>query len=360
MQLQSNNHSIWIESEWLPVKSFFNQKKFSSITILVDENTKKHCLPEFLKGFSEEKISQIIEVPAGEINKNLIIASLIWESLFKNRADRKSLLINLGGGMITDIGAFAASTYKRGISYIQIPTTLLSMVDASVGGKTGIDFFGEKNIIGTFSYPEMVFINPIFLKTLPDVEIKSGVSEILKHGLIADRDLFYKTASILEGNQLTDFMDLNLIYKSVEIKNKIVSEDPYEKGKRKLLNFGHTVGHAVESLSLKNNSKPLNHGQSIAIGMVVELFLSLEKGFFPEHEIKPVLNALNYLFPKDFIPSESFESLWMIMLNDKKNDSGLVNFTYLKRIGEGVVDGQIQKESLLKALEFFNSVLEIS
>lgn len=335
-----------------------NLSQFSSLTILGDNNTKIYCLPRLYKMFPKLRDSVFIEIPSGESNKNLETCSLIWDSLYNHKIDRKGLLINLGGGVITDMGAFAASTFKRGISFFQIPTTLLSMVDASIGGKTGIDFQGAKNILGTFMNPVGVWIDTGFLETLPFSEIYSGFSEIVKHGLIADPELFDKIAK--DAAKLYRSLDSiqNLVARSVSIKNTIVLEDPFEKGLRKLLNFGHTLGHALESHSF-NTDHPLNHGQAIAIGMVGESYLSSIAGLLSEAELKRIVQVLKPLHPNRPILESEFSTLYSLMLNDKKNTSGSINFTFLDRIGKGKIDQGADQMAIFNSFKFFNSILDI-
>ena len=239
-EIKADNYSVWIGENSI---SKLDVSQYSKIGILVDENTKEFCLPLL----SEIKKSVIIEIKSGEENKNIDSCNLIWEALTKNCFDRNSLLINLGGGVIGDMGGFCASTYKRGIEFIQIPTSLLAMVDASVGGKLGVDFNGLKNQVGLFSNPKSVIINPKFLETLPEDELRSGFAEVVKHALIVDKNLW----NHLKNNPFQDLYWEEIIESSVQIKNKIVMSDPKEKGERKKLNFGHTFGHAIESYYLE-------------------------------------------------------------------------------------------------------------
>ncbi len=263
----------------------------------------------------------------------------------------------MGGGVVTDLGAFAASTFKRGIDFVQVPTTLLSMVDASIGGKTGIDFKGEKNMVGTFTNPKAVFIQSEFLKTLPIEEVKSGISEMIKHGLIADREIFNQILENLIDGNFSEISSNTNIYRSINLKNKIVLEDPLETGNRKLLNFGHTIGHAIESLSLKEDSFPLNHGASVAIGMICESYLSTHEGNLRDEELKQIIPPLLKLIPNKKIKEPDFGKLWDLMSNDKKNKDGKVNFTFLKRIGEGLIDGIASQRLIYDSFNYYNSVL---
>lgn len=356
--IQSKDYPVFIGSDE-PIEQQLNLNTYSTVVVLVDNNTKKFCLPRLYKMFPKLQDSRLIEVPGGESYKNLETCSLIWKSLFDYKIDRKGLIINLGGGVITDMGAFAASTFKRGIPFFQIPTTLLSMVDASVGGKTGIDFEGAKNILGTFTSPLGVWIHSEFLETLSDSEMYSGFSEMVKHGLIQDRSLFEKLITpfpqILQDKSALEA----LIIESIKIKNQIVLADPFEKGQRKLLNFGHTIGHALESQSFLG-SHPLNHGQAIAMGMVCESYLSNKKHLLPTLELNEVLFALKKLFPHNTIREVDFDSIYSIMENDKKNISGNINFTFLESIGKGLIDQTASKEEIFESFKYFNSILDIS
>ncbi len=361
--IKCKDYFVFFESDLLNFTTFLTSISPTSVCILVDENTVEKCLPVFFLAFPWLNSSEIIQIPSGETHKNLDTASFIWQKLMLKKADRKALLINLGGGVITDLGAFVASTYKRGINFVQVPTTLLSMVDAAIGGKTGLDFMGEKNMIGTFCFPKAIWINPLFLNTLPISEIKSGVSEMIKHGLIADEKLFYGLARILEKESIYELLNTEYIIRSLEIKLQIVEKDPFENGGRKLLNFGHTIGHAIESFSLKKNeekeSRPLNHGEAIAIGMVCEAYLSTEAGFLSKDTLHKILPTLKRLFPKYPLLPESFEDLWQTILNDKKNESGLANFTFLKKIGEGEINRTAHQEAVFSSFIYFNSILDI-
>src|ERR1700744_5400485 len=248
-------------------------------------------------------------------------------------ADRQSLLINLGGGVISDLGGFAASTYKRGIDFVHVPTTLLSQVDASVGGKTGIDMDNIKNIIGTFTQPKAVFIEHSFLKTLPARQTLSGLAEMLKHGLICDASYWKQ----LKNSDLKN-PSAELVYKSVEIKNKVVIEDPHEKGIRKSLNFGHTIGHAVETYSLVNDEKPLTHGEAIAIGMICEARLSNLKIGLSDAELKEITETIDSLYQKYQIAGSCHKELDVIMQKDQNNQSGNLNCILLKSRGHSQID----------------------
>jgi 3-dehydroquinate synthase len=258
---------------------------------------------------------------------------------------------NLGGGVVTDMGGFVASTYKRGIDFINIPTTLLSQVDASVGGKTGIDIDNVKNMVGTFTLPQAVFIETMFLKTLPERELLSGFAEIIKHGLIAD-SAYYEQ---LKGSNYKQ-PDAGIIHRSVKIKNDVVTADPLEKGLRKILNFGHTIGHAVESYSLTKDKKPLTHGEAIAIGMICEAYLSVKNNTLKEEELSDICIYITSIYPQYTIQSKSFEQLRALMESDKKNEHGMIMFSLLSAIGTCEYNCRVSETDIIESLNYYNTV----
>ncbi len=327
-EIIASNYSIWIGENSL---SKLNAGSYSKIAILVDENTKRDCLSKLPK--LENPI--IIEIQSGEENKNLATCNFIWEELTKHNFDRNSLLINLGGGVIGDMGGFCASTYKRGIDFIHIPTTLLAMADASIGGKLGVDFNHLKNQIGLFTNPKSVIINPVFLQTLIENQFKSGFAEVVKHALIADENLW----SIITT---TDFEKLNwekIITLSVELKNKIVFTDSKEKGERKKLNFGHTFGHAIESYYLEKGT-PILHGEAIFMGMILETELS-NLSNSKKNEIK---NYILSNFGLPYTPAKT--ELLKFLKNDKKNKAEKINFSLLNGIGNCTIDNLLTEDEL--------------
>ena len=328
MIIKANNYPIVIGENSL---TEFNFKDYSQIAILVDENTKRDCLHK-LSNFDN---SIIIEIKSGEEYKNINTCNFIWEQLTKNNFDRNSLLINLGGGVIGDLGGFCASTYKRGIDFVHIPTTLLAMVDASVGGKLGIDFNGFKNQIGIFNNPKSVLINPTFLETLPENQLKSGFAEAVKHALISDVNLWKEL-------QNTSFENLdwkNIIKTSVQIKNKIVSADPFEKGERKKLNFGHTFGHAIESFYLEKET-PILHGEAVFMGMILETEISN----LSKTEKNEITNYILSNFALPYTPKKY--NLHKFLINDKKNQSGKISFSLLNKIGNCTIDNLFSTDEL--------------
>ena len=279
--ITANNYSVYFDSKgYETLAEMLKPSHYSKIFILVDENTSQYCLPHLLNNLATEIEIEIIELEVGEIHKNIATCTEVWGALSDLGGDRKSILINLGGGVISDLGGFVACTFKRGIDFINIPTTLLSMVDASIGGKNGVDLGNLKNQIGIIREPKAVIIDTQFLSTLPQNEMRSGLAEMLKHGLIFDEKYWNEFKDL---NQ-KDFADFDqLIHRSVEIKNEIVMQDPTENGIRKALNFGHTLGHAIESYFLENeNKKTLLHGEAIAVGMILESYISWKKELLTE------------------------------------------------------------------------------
>jgi 3-dehydroquinate synthase len=327
---------------------FFSNRHYSKITILVDENTSRYCLPIIE---SSVPTFNVIEIPSGELNKNIDTCVDIWSGMTELGMDRKSLLINLGGGVIGDMGGFCASTFKRGIHFINIPTTLLSQVDASVGGKLGIDFQGFKNHIGLFCNPEAVLADPTFLRTLPEREIRSGFAEIIKHALIRDKEYL----TVLMQYDIKTQPWLNHIRHSVKIKSDVVTADPKESGLRKILNFGHTMGHAIETHFLEKTG-PLLHGEAIAIGMICETFLSTKLLKMSKEEMVRIQDYLIGIFGKVSIEKEEFEAILENMTHDKKNDNGLVKMSLLNSIGNSTYDINVSKADALDSLFHYQKI----
>ncbi|MGB1206620.1 MAG: 3-dehydroquinate synthase [Chitinophagales bacterium] len=333
---------------------FLNEKMFSSYFILVDENTEKNCLPYLLEILEKKSNKHIIHIKSGEIHKNIDTCSFIWQKMLEQNADRNALFINLGGGVIGDMGGFSAAAYKRGIAFIQIPTTLLSQVDASIGGKLGIDFMNIKNVVGFFQNPQAVFIYPPFLKTLPQRQVLNGFAEIIKHALIADAEYWEQLKNIGKINIHTVWE--KIILQSLHIKKRIVEIDPYEKGLRKVLNFGHTIGHAVESYSLEHDENPLLHGEAIIIGMIAELYLSQKNLHFPDQKLKEIITFLQSLYPKYHLPLQKVDEILAYLKNDKKNIGNQINFTLLTDIGKSEYNQKANKTAIVEALHFYQNL----
>lgn len=349
----SNGYSVFFDNNLSSLKDFLDQSSYSKIFFLTDLNTSEHCMPVIGKYLPDLDNYDIIEVDPGEENKNIDYCIGVWHMLLDFGADRNSLLINLGGGVVTDMGGFAASTYKRGIDFVQIPTTLLSQVDASVGGKTGIDLGSVKNIIGTFAQPKAVFISTDFLETLDKQQLISGFAEVVKHGLIADKAYF-------ENIKQADPTKLHheVIYHSVEIKNHVVTTDPFEKGLRKTLNFGHTIGHAIETYSLKTDRRPLLHGEAIAIGMICEGYLSHKYNTLKGAELDELISFIRSVFPDYSFSKEIYEEVIEYMKNDKKNFQGQIGFALLSEIGKCDYNIYLAEDQITESLDFYNDLLK--
>jgi 3-dehydroquinate synthase len=328
------------------ISEFFPIENYSKIVILSDENIAPHFLNKTLTSLPKDTTSCILK--PGEKEKNIESLQKIWKHLLDVGADRKSLMINLGGGVIGDIGGFAASTYKRGIDFINIPTTVLSQVDESVGGKTGFDFADIKNLIGTFDQPSVVIIDVETLKTLPEREFISGFAEIIKHGIIKDKNYFEK---VTNKNPL-DFNEdelIAIIKESCEIKASVVEKDEKETGFRKLVNFGHTVGHAIEAISLTTD-QPLLHGEAISIGIIIESQMAHELGLVSKEDIDTIKTSLDKAGLPTKIPPFDSNEMIKKMKSDKKNSNGNINFTLIKKIGEGIIDQIIDEEEIRETL----------
>ncbi len=354
MTSSSNQAPVFYsENAYLKLNDFLDRSNHSAVFILVDTNTHNHCLPAFLEKLDTSKTIEVIEMDAGEEFKNIETCTGIWNALSELGADRKGLMINLGGGVVTDLGGFVAGTFKRGIEFINVPTSLLSMVDASVGGKTGVDLGNLKNQIGVITQPQMVLIDPEYLSSLPAVEMRSGLAEILKHGLIADKEYWEKTTD-LQKLRLEDLEEL--IAESIEIKTRIVEQDPTEQNIRKTLNFGHTLGHAIESYYLSHPDKEkLLHGEAIAIGMIMALYISTKVSNFPESNLREITKKILEVFQKVKITNKDFEKIIELLKFDKKNTHGRINFVLLKEIGNPVIDCTVPNNLILEALEYYKN-----
>lgn len=345
--IQSIGYPVHFQNSLEEIKNFISGGKYSKVFVLVDTNTEKHCLP-LIKPYLP-KDYDIIEIDPGEENKNIDFCIGVWKMLLDFGAERNSLLINLGGGVITDMGGFAASTFKRGIDFVQVPTTLLSQVDASVGGKTGIDMDHVKNIIGTFTQPKAVFIETGFLKTLDESQLVSGYAEMIKHGLIADKAYFDQLKAADPLN-----IEVEAVYRSVEIKNEVITADPFEKGRRKTLNFGHTIGHAVETCSLTKKTNPLLHGEAIAVGMICEAWLSHKVNSLSADELQEITAVITAKFPRSMISGNNAELL-AVMHNDKKNEQQRIGFALLNKIGACDFNIFIDEDLIIESLEYYRN-----
>lgn len=335
------------------LENIISESKNDKFFILTDSNTNKNCL-NMLHCSEPIANAHIITIKADDTNKNIESTAHVWKELSDNGCTRHSCLINIGGGMVTDLGGFAASTFKRGIDFINIPTTLLSMVDASVGGKTGINFNGLKNEIGVFNDAKAVIIDTAFLKTLDQHNICSGYAEMLKHSLLKDNKMW---AQHINFNLYSPDFDplLNMIKESVEVKERIVSEDPHESGIRKALNLGHTAGHAFESYAMHTN-RPILHGYAVAYGIICELYLSHALQGFPLDKMRQTVNFIKENYGRMNITCDDYESLYSLMKHDKKNTGNEINFTLLKDVGDIKINQTVSKELIMESLDFYREI----
>ena len=351
--ITATQYSVYFDLEgYETLAELLIPSRYSKIFILVDENTSQYCLPHLLNNLATEIEIEIIELEVGEIHKNIETCTEVWGALSELGGDRKSVLINLGGGVISDLGGFVACTFKRGIDFINIPTTLLSMVDASIGGKNGVDLGNLKNQIGIIREPKAVIVDTQFLNTLPQNEMRSGLAEMLKHGLIFDKKYWGKFKDLKDLHT----EDLNqLIHQSIQIKNTIVCEDLTENGIRKSLNFGHTLGHAIESYFLENDAKTtLLHGEAIAVGMILESYISREKNLLTNEEYQEIKYIINDVFEKvEFTPFD-IEKIIELLIFDKKNEFGKVQFALLDGIGKIKINQESDNTLIYKAFEDYS------
>ena len=327
-------------------------KAFSQVVIIVDNHTKLYCLPK-LMGVPSFRTAKIVEIISGESSKSIQNAIDIWKTFTDLNLDRNSLIVNLGGGVISDLGGFVAAVFKRGLHYINIPTTLLAMVDASIGGKTGVNYEGYKNQLGVFADPEVVFIDPSYLETLPIRELYTGFAEIIKHALIMDAVLWNmllntKPENVLENSEI--------IKRAVYVKSNIVNTDPFEKDIRKILNFGHTIAHAIESYSLLHNEKPLLHGEAVAIGLICETYISVKKNGFDENQAIIIYNYIRNLFPPYTISYQNIPELLNIIKQDKKNKNKKLNFTLITEIGKSLINNDCDENLIAESIAFYSNV----
>ncbi len=359
-EIRSNNYSVFISDDITKEINRFlktNKTKYSKLFILVDENSLKFCYPQLVEKIDAFKEGEIIEIDSGEESKTIDVCVQIWNALSEYGADRRSLFINIGGGVISDMGGFIASTFKRGIDFINIPTTLLSQVDASIGGKVGVDMNHLKNEIGLFNNPAAVFINSRFLNTLDKRQVLSGFAEMIKHALIADANYWIKVTN-------ADFADLDsfdeLIKTSVHIKNTIVLEDPKEQNIRKALNFGHTIGHAVETHSLEqHNNSHLFHGEAVAVGMVCEAYLSNKICKLSKKNLDEITQFIISKYKAVKIEEMDKHRLIELMRHDKKNEKGDINFSLLSEIGKCEINKKAKADEIIESLKYYSEQIKL-
>lgn len=342
-----------LNDDFIELSAYIKEVHPPKLFLLVDAHTHEHCLPYVLANLETDIPYEIIEIEPGEELKTIETAVQLWSILAEFQAGRRDLLINIGGGVISDLGGFVASTYKRGIRFINVPTTLLAMCDASIGGKTGIDHQFLKNIVGTFALPEQIFLWPDFLKTLPFAELRSGFAEMLKHGLIADQTHWedLKTVGEISWNVLAPY-----IARSMQIKQEIASRDFKEQNIRKTLNFGHTVGHALESLFLSAGT-PVPHGEAVAAGMLCEAKISELEGMLSAEGLDEITAAIQKHFPKLPVDSLKTDEIFHLMANDKKNLSqNHISFSLIDKIGHCTYDINASFSAISHAFEWYQAI----
>lgn len=354
--INSTGYSIFIGNDvYDTIRSFLYRYEFSEhkIFVLVDHNSRKYCLPRLMSNIQLFQKVHILEVPTGEETKDITYCQKLWQEMVDNNADRNSILVNLGGGVISDLGGFVAATLKRGIRHLNIPTTLLAMVDAAIGGKVGVDIKGLKNQIGLFSNPQVVFVIPEFLDTLPRRQLLAGFAEVIKHSIIYERN-YWEELSSQSFDKIKDWKAL--IDWSVEVKNYFVTEDPQDTGFRKVLNFGHTIGHAIETFSFQNDNDFLLHGEAIAIGLICELYISSKVTRLPKNEMEEVIEYITSLFKHYPLRSGNFDLILDIIKHDKKNSGDKFNFTLLTTIGNSMINQEVDAKLILESLRFYQSL----
>lgn len=343
------NYSIFLGvNAGLALDDFLASKSYSKLFVLMDENTYEDCYPVLANDSTNLLDAELLVIEAGEENKSIEIAMQLWESLTEASADRHSLLINLGGGIVSDLGGFVASTFKRGLDFLNIPTSLLAMVDASIGGKTGINLGHFKNQVGLFSTPQQIIIDPRFLETLPPKQILSAYAEMIKHGLIADAK-YWKDLSLL--NLIKAETLVPFIHSSILIKKSIVDQDPTEKGLRKALNFGHSIGHALESFFMESDS-PLLHGEAVAAGILAEAQLSFKLIGMPIEQLQEIERNFKTHYSHICFEERQIEEIASFIWHDKKVEGNQLNFTLLKEIGDCQINVQVTKEQILNSLKY--------
>lgn len=325
----------------------------SKILVLVDENTRKFCLPVLFERLDLLREYTVIELPCGEDRKDLMTCNELWQNLIRLKADKNTILINLGGGVLTDLAGFVAATYKRGIRFINVPTTLVGQIDASIGGKVGVNLMELKNQVGVFANPDAVYIIPLFLKTLPPKEMQSGFAEIIKYALIMDQR-FWDSIRHLGFHQIADWEEL--IQRSAGIKNSIVKNDPYDRRLRKRLNFGHTIGHAFETLALLQKDRSMSHGIAIAMGMICETFLSSKVKGLQWEVMEEIASFILKNFPYYPISEEDLGIMLGIIQHDKKNRGDLINFTLIPSLGHAIIDQWCTETDVLQSLHFYREL----
>lgn len=335
-------HICFSEKPGSDLHNFISKRQYKKTAVLTDENTAHLCYPLIEKYLP---VHEHISIPAGETHKTLSTCTTVWKAMTNAQLDRKSVLIVIGGGMPGDLGGFCAATFKRGIDFVLVPTTLLAQADASIGGKTGIDFHSYKNHIGVFRQPALTLIAPVFLNTLPEAELRSGFAEIIKHALISDKD-WWRSLISQSWKKLNWYVEVE---KSARFKWKVVSEDPHEQGLRKILNAGHTVGHAIESWFL-SSGKPILHGDAVAAGLICEAIIARNLNLLPEPACTEICNYLLKVFGKLSWPASATANICSLCLQDKKNEGKEILMALPEETGRAHWDYAVAPESIMQAL----------
>lgn len=339
---------------WGRLTTLVEKYMSQGVFVLVDDNTHQFCLPSLLKQCPSLSEAKILRIPPGEEYKTIETAARVWQELSDQGALRNSLLVCVGGGVVTDLGNFIAATFKRGIDCILLPTTLLGMVDAAIGGKSGMNLNGLKNQVGLVNMPRGIFLFPEFIESLPERQYISGFAEMIKHALISDRVHY---SELLHSNMLKDADPNALIMHSANIKVGVVESDPHEMGRRKVLNLGHTIGHAIEAYSLQHDAEPLLHGEAVAAGLVCEAFISMRFLGLPESDLQSIANFVNWHFPHYRLKPSACNDIIAIMLKDKKIDSpGKINFSLLQSIGKPIVDQYPGEKLIRESMHFYVNI----
>jgi 3-dehydroquinate synthase len=329
-----------------------------NLVVLMDENTHRLCYPLVLPALPQKH--HVIVIGAGEQHKNIKTSEYIWKQLQEVGADRKSMLLNIGGGMVTDIGGFAAATFMRGISFVNIPTTLLGMVDASIGGKNGIDLGAFKNLVGTFKFPDQVAILSEFLDTLPDKEWNNGMAEVIKHAVLTGGKLWNDLKQVLLNNEINSgaykLAISKLLPAIIQVKARIVNADPEEKGDRIFLNYGHTIGHGLESYSLAHESHPLSHGEAVMMGMICEGYLSNKFCDLSMEELQSLIQVIKMIHFIHPVKGKAIPEIMKFVKSDKKRSLGTLSLPLLKHIGTPIVINGVSENDMIDSIHFYNSL----
>lgn len=352
-KISLDDYEIIFDESIQYLSEFLEAKDYSQVIILVDSNTDVHCYPKLIELLPSLADAPKIVTPAGEQNKQLSACEEVWAKMLEVHADRKAVLLNLGGGVIGDMGGFIAACYKRGIDFIQIPTTVLSQVDSSIGGKLGVDFRYGKNLIGAFKNPALVLISTVWLETLDQRQIVNGFAEIYKHALIQSQEQW---SELVKMDKIPPANFHQILFESLMVKKNVVEEDPFEKGWRKILNFGHTVGHAVEAYSLEYDKSPLFHGEAIAVGMIIEAYIGIITSGFPNDSLQEIVEVLLEQYGYYTLADDIEQAVWEAMALDKKNQGSQVMAVVLKEIGVPDIDVEITQELLSKGIEYYRSL----